>query len=257
MSQSNRQQEFRKRLHSGQALLGTFIKTPSPIICEILGSTDLDAVCIDAEHAPFGRMELDACLHALRAVDMPALVRLPSAAPENVLNALDCGATGIVVPHVTSAVQAKSIIQSAHFGRSGRGYAGSPRAAGYTRKPMKNHLHDSRESTTVILQIEDIEAVDAIDQIAAVDGVDCLFVGRIDLTVALGADSPNDPAVTEAVEKVCKAGKTAGKPVGMFVPKISEVPYWKKLGAGLFLLDSDQGFLWSGARSLRREFDSI
>lgn len=245
---------FRQRLLGREQLIGTFLKTPSPIVCEVLGLTPLDAVCIDAEHAPFDRLSLDSCIHALRAATMPSLVRVASAAPEQILNALDCGATGVVVPHVTSAAQAEAVAGAARFGRGGRGYAGSTRAAGYTSKNMAQHKADSAAETTVIAQIEDIEAVEAVEDIAAVQGVDCLFVGRIDLTVAYGADSPGDAGVLAAVERVCRAGREAGKPVGMFIANVDELASWQAQGASLFLLGSDHGFLLSGARELANRF---
>jgi len=245
---------FRQRLLNREPLIGTFLKTPSPIVCEVLGLSPLDVVCLDAEHAPFGRLELDSCIFALRAAEMPSLVRVPSTAPAEVLNALDCGATGVVIPHVCSAAQAEAVAKTARFGRGGRGYAGSTRAAGYTTKPMAAHKADSAAHTAVIAQIEDVEALSAIDEIAAVDGIDCLFVGRIDLTVALGAESPNDPAVVDAVEKICAAGRDAGKTVGMFVPKVEEAAVWQEQGASLFLLASDHSFLLQGARELVTAF---
>ena len=94
---------FRGRLLAGETLAGTFQKTPSPIVSEVLGLSALDAVCLDGEHAPFGRLETDLCIAALRAADMPSLVRVSSDSPHDIRNALDSGATGIVVPHVTSA----------------------------------------------------------------------------------------------------------------------------------------------------------
>ena len=248
--------KFRQNLRARQPQIGTFLKTPSPIVCEVLGQTSLDAVCADAEHAPFGRLQLDACLHALRAAGMPSLVRTQSSAHEQLLNALDCGATGVVVPHVVSAQQAAEIVKSAHFGRGGRGYAGSTRAAGYTTKPMQEHLKDSSNETTVIVQIEDIEAVEAIDEIAEVNGVDCLFVGRIDLTVAYGVSSPQDQIVIDAVQRICRAGVKSNTPVGMFVSDVSEASRWIDEGASLFLLDSDHGFIRRGADKLCSDFNS-
>jgi 2-keto-3-deoxy-L-rhamnonate aldolase RhmA len=226
------------------------------MLCEVLGGTELDMVCLDAEHSPFDRLCLDQCIQSLRATSMPALVRVPSAAPEYTLNALDCGATGVVIPHVTSAEMAKAVAKAAQFGPGGRGYAGSPRAAGYTSKPMPEHLADSAAETTVVAQIEDLEALDAIDEIAQVETVDCLFIGRIDLTVALGAESPKSPEVISAVERICGAGRQAGRAVGMFVGDASEVPRWREAGASFFLLSSDHGFLQQGANELARRFKS-
>jgi len=245
---------FRQRLLQREPLIGTFQKTPSSIVAEVLGHTSLDVVCIDAEHSPFGRLELDASIFALRAMGMPSLVRVPSGAPADVLNALDCGATGVVIPHVCTADDARAVAKAARFGRGGRGYAGSTRAAAYTCKPMSTHQADSLADTSVIAQIEDIEGVEAIDEIAAVEGIDCLFVGRIDLTVALGAEGPNAPEVLAAVERVCEAGAAANKPVGMFVPSMDEIAEWRKKGASLFLLSSDHSFMLQGAKSMVQSF---
>jgi 2-keto-3-deoxy-L-rhamnonate aldolase RhmA len=207
-------------------------------------------VCIDAEHAPFGRQEQDHCIAALRASNMPSLVRVPAAHPELLLSALDSGATGVVVPHVKSPDMAEGVVAAAHYGRGGRGYTVSTRAAGYSSRSMTTHLASSRESTVVVAQIEDVEGVDSISAIANVPGIDCLFVGRIDLTVAMGATSPEDPDVVAAVEAVCAAGLEARVPVGMFLSNLEELPAWKERGASLFMLSSDQAFIQQGTRDL-------
>lgn len=245
---------FKSRLASGESLLGTFVKTPSPIVCEVLGKTELDVVCLDAEHAPFDRLVQDQCLHALAAAQLPALVRVPSGSPEHILNALDCGASGVVVPHVKSAQQAQALVASVHFGPGGRGYAGSTRAADYTTKPMRQHLQDSADRSVLVAQIEDLEALEAIEEIAAVDGVDCLFVGRIDLTVALGAGSPDEPIVVQAVEHICASAVAAGRRVGMFIGNPDELDHWRQRGASLFLLSSDHSFMLQGAAQLVSKF---
>jgi 2-keto-3-deoxy-L-rhamnonate aldolase RhmA len=187
---------------------------------------------------------------------MPSLVRVPSGTAEHVLNALDCGASGVVIPHVVSASQAEGLVKAAHYGAGGRGYAGSTRAAGFAGKAIRNHLQESAASTTLILQIEDLDALENIEAIAAVDGIDCLFIGRIDLTVALGADSPQDPQVVSAVERICKVARAANKRIGMFVPDAAEAQTWIERGASLFLLESDQVFLLRGAADLRKRFDA-
>jgi 2-keto-3-deoxy-L-rhamnonate aldolase RhmA len=240
---------FRKRLRGSELLVGTFLKTPSPIIAEVLARSTLDVHCIDAEHAPFGRLELDSCIAALRAAGVPVLVRVPGDSPHDIRNALDSGATGILVPHVTSAAQARAIVKAAHYCDGGRGYAGSTRAAEFTLKNMANHLADSREQTTVIVQIEDIAALDKVAEIAAVDGVDALFIGRIDLAVAMGK-SVSDGQVIAAVRTVCGTSKKAGTAVGMFTPDLNEIPDWIKLGTSLFMLSSDQSFILAGANTL-------
>jgi 2-keto-3-deoxy-L-rhamnonate aldolase RhmA len=243
--------DFRKRLRNGEPLIGTFVKTPSSIIADVLGYTDLDVFCIDTEHAPFGRLELDLCIGAFRAADKPCLVRVADDSSTEIRNALDSGATGIVVPHVTTAEQAAAIVKAAHFGDGGRGYAGSTRAAAFTNKGMADHIADSRDQTTVIVQIEDIAALPNVPEIAAVDGVDCLFIGRADLAVAMHK-GVSDSAVMAAVKQVCVDASDAESAVGMFTPNIGELPDWRQAGASLFLLSSDQSMLLSGANELAK-----
>jgi staphyloferrin B biosynthesis citrate synthase len=248
---------FKARLAGGEPLLGTFIKTPHPHVVEVLAGTGLDCLCLDAEHAPFDRRDLDLCIMAARAGSMPVLVRPASSAADQILNALDCGADGVVVPHVRSAKDANNVASLAHYGAAGthatRGYAGSSRAAGYGTIGIADHLANSRARTTVIAQIEDVEALDEIDAIAAVDGIDALFIGRIDLTIALGCTSPDDPKVIAACDHIIAAAVRANRPVGLFTSKPSDAAYWQAKGARLFLLGSDHGFLRAGAQALRDE----
>ncbi|MBL8629690.1 MAG: aldolase [Rhodospirillaceae bacterium] len=246
---------FKSRIASSEHLIGTFVRTPSPIVCDVLSRTNLDFVCIDSEHAPLGPHEIDACLLAFRGTAKSVLVRIPAFEPRLILNALDSGATGILVPHVTTAQHARDIVAASHYGPGGRGYAGSTRAAHYGAKPMAEHLKDSAANTTVIVQIEDLDALDALDEIAAVDGLDGLFVGRMDLTVALGAPNPQDPRVLTAVQRICDAGRKHNKAVGMFTPTVDETAQWKKAGASFFILSSDHGFLTAGANTLKAAFD--
>lgn len=244
--------EFKAKLAAGELIVGTWVKTPSPIIVEVLSLTELDCLCIDAEHAPFDRLSLDGCIMAARAGGKPVLVRTPSVAPEHILNALDCGADGVVIPHVRSAEEARAAVRASHYGAGGRGYAGSSRAAGYTRRTIAEHRAASA-ATVVVAQIEDPEAVEAIDEIAAVEGLDALFIGRVDLTVAYGAESQDDPKVVAAVERICAAAVRHGKPAGMFLARPGDVALWREKGASLFLLGSDHSFLLTGAADLIRQ----
>lgn len=243
---------LKARLRAGERIVGTFVKTPHPVIVEVLALTPLDCLVLDAEHAPFDQGTIDACIMAARASGKDVLVRTPSAAPEHILHALDCGATGVVVPHIRSAAEARAVALASRYGAGGRGYAGSSRAAGYTTRGMADHLAASAERTVVVAQIEDPDAIDDIDAIAAVDGIDALFVGRVDLSVSYGAASPDDPRVVAATQAVCDAGRRHARPTGLYLSREADIAAWAEKGAQLFLLGSDHGFLLAGAAELAR-----
>jgi len=241
---------FKQRLSNGECLIGTFTKTPSMMMAEVIGQTDLDVVCIDAEHSPFDRGDIDQNIFAYRAANKPSLVRVPEGSPSQLLNVLDCGATGVVVPHVDSADKARAIAKACKFGDKGRGYAGSTRAAAYTGRTISENLKINQRDNVVIAQIEDLSALDVIDDIAAVEGIDCLFIGMMDLTVALGQTSPRAPEVVAAGIKICEAARRHNRCLGIFVPSVDDIAMWKNEGVTLFLMSSDHGFVKQGANAL-------
>jgi 2-keto-3-deoxy-L-rhamnonate aldolase RhmA len=240
---------FRERLLGGDLLSGTWVKTPHPHVVEVLAFSSLDVLVLDAEHAPFDRHSLDQCIFAARAGGKRVLVRPASSAHEQILNALDLGADGVILPHIRTAEEAADAVKACHYTSGGRGYAGSSRAAGYTTKGMAKHRADAK-NVVVIAQIEDVEGVDNIDAIARVEGIDALFIGRADLTIAYGAETPDADVVVEAVDRIVTVGKTAGRTTGMFLGRVGDVPMWRDKGASLFILGSDHDFLLQGAARL-------
>ena len=253
MAAFNPHNNFRQKLLSGECLIGTFVKTPSMMVAEVLASTDLDVVCFDAEHSPFDRRDIDSCLMAFRAEQKPALVRVASSSADQILNALDCGATGVVIPHVDSPEKALACATAARYGRVGRGYAGSTRSAGYGAASVAENIRLNQLETTVIAQIEDLAALDHIEEISAQEGIDCLFIGMMDLTVALGAQAATDSVVIEAAEKICIAAQANNRKLGIFVPSIDSIEFWRDRGVTLFLMSSDHSFIKQGAKKLVEE----
>ena len=160
---------FRTRLQDRLPLVGTFIKTPSPHVVEIVGQSGFDFLVIDQEHAPFDRMATDLAILAARAMSIPALVRVPASGA--ILGALDDGADGVIVPHVASAAAARAIAVSCRYEGGGRGYSNAPRAGRYGATAMVNHVANEDARVATIVMIEDARAVTQIDDIVAVEGV--------------------------------------------------------------------------------------
>jgi 2-keto-3-deoxy-L-rhamnonate aldolase RhmA len=115
----------------GSSHVGTFVKTASVQVIEILAMSRLDFVVVDAEHAPFDRRDIDLMVLAGRACGLPVAVRVPDSEAATLLSALDLGAAGLVVPHVDTAEQARALVARVRFRGGLRGFSSSPRAAGY------------------------------------------------------------------------------------------------------------------------------
>lgn len=239
---------FKARMLSGAPLAGSFIKTASYEIIEVLAKSGLDFVCLDAEHAPFDRARMDACLAMGRALDFPILVRVADGSAREILQALDMGAVGIVCPHVDSVEKARDLARAAHFGLGGRGYAGSTRWAGFATRSMSSVLEQSSE-TVVIAQIEEPEGAEAAEAIAAVEGVDGLFIGPADLSVGYGFDHQNSDELMAALEAVGRAAKSNGKTYMSWVPNAAKAKEWAAFGMTMFFIGSEHAWMLNGARA--------
>ena len=240
---------LKKRMLAGDLLVGTMLKTPAHEMIEVLAKSRLDFVCLDAEHAPFDRGRMDLCLAMARALDFPALVRVPEARPAELLKALDSGATGVVVPHVRTVELAQDMARAGRFGEGGRGYAGSHRWAGFGTRAMAEVLQQSIDETIVIAQIEEPDAVEAAEEIAAVDGIDGLFVGPADLAVCFGKQDTNDPLVLEAIRKTGEAAKSKKKAFMTFTSNAAVGADLAKLGVTMFFVASEHAFILNGANA--------
>lgn len=245
---------FRERLKGGHQLLGTFIKSPGVQAIEILGDVGFDFVVIDAEHAPWDRSAIDLGVLAARASGIAALVRVENI--QNILTALDCGAAGVLVPHVSSARIARDVVDACRYRDGHRGFSNSTRAGGYGRLAIGAHIDACDSNTAVIAMLEDPQALDAAHEITRVDGIDAFFLGRGDLTVALGESSTDAANVRHAIARFVQAVNQVRKPLCAFVGKSAEIPALRELGVSAFIISSEQGLLRQAASAELARFAS-
>ena len=254
MREDSRSQVFRNAvLASHRTLLGTFVKTPSVHVIEILSRIGFDFLVLDAEHAPFERGTLDLALLSARAGGIPAVVRVPSNDVPSILSALDDGAAGVLVPHVSSREQAEALVSTCRYSRR-RGFSNSPRAGGYGTRSMWEHVDAEDQRVTVIAMIEDPVAVENIDEILSVDGLDAIFVGRGDLAVAMNDRGAGAPSVQESTRRVIDSARRHGKPVWLLPASAAEAAWFKEMDVAGFIVSSDQALMRAAALQTLREF---
>lgn len=247
---------FKDRLASGERMLGTFLKSPSPHATEILGDVGFDFVVVDAEHAPFGRADIDLLMLAARAAGIAGLVRVQSARHEELLTALDCGAAGVLVPHISSAEMLRGIVADCRYRDGRRGFSNSPRAGGYGRLGFADHIARADRTIAVLAMIEDPEALDDLDGIFSVEGLAGAFIGRGDLSARFGAATVQDPMVSAAVDRIAAAAARHGVPLLAHVGSVTDpdVAALTNQGVTAFIVASDQGLLRQAARAQRASF---
>lgn len=245
---------FRERLLARKRLLGTFVKLPTTQIIEILGPLGYDFVIIDQEHAALDRGITDLMILAARAANIAPLVRVPEFTESRVLSALDSGAVGIMVPHVTSVEKARAIARSARYKGGSRGFAGLTRASNWGAVGSVAHMAAQDAQVAVIAMIEDQEAIPMAGDIARVDGVDALFIGRGDLTASFGDDPQAGQKVAEIARRVAAAAGEADVPLMMLPTGRPDFEFAVGIGATALVFSSDHGFIRSAAAAVINDY---
>ena len=216
-------------LRESRPLLGMFIGLPAPSLVEMCGHAGFDFVIIDNEHGP---ASLETTEHMLRAARAAGIIPVVRTVEAEILRVLDIGASGIQVPQVESAEQARRIVAAAKYPPAGtRGAAFSTRAAGYGFFGGAPHAEKSDAGIAVVVMAETRQAIENIDAIAAVPGVDAVFFGPNDLSFSM--DHPaqmKHPDVVAAIEHGVDRVLAAGVAPGVIVANADEFHHWAKRG---------------------------
>lgn len=235
--------------HIPARAIGTFVKTAAPQVVEVLGGAGLHFAVIDAEHAPFDRTTIDMMVIAARSVRLPVFVRIPDKQASTIQSVLDLGVEGLLVPHVDTVDEARSVVARTRFIDGERGFSSSPRFAGYGAMGMRKAV-EAGSGTKIMCQIESRGACAAAADIAAVDGVMGLFVGRADLAISFGLTDSRAPEVIDATVDVLDIARRAGKTGGVAAGSLAECAEFEAMGASWFVVGSDQSLLRKGAQAL-------
>ncbi len=233
-------QELKSYLAQGGKALGCWLFTTDPVNAEIIGRSGFDCVMIDQEHGPGTPASAVSQLQALAAAGARnCLLRVADNDPIRIKRALDVGATSIMVPMVENAEQARRAVAACRFPPKGIRGCATPvvRASGYGLAEA-DYLKTFEDRIMVICQIENRAGLDQIEAIAAVDGVDMLFVGPMDLAAELGfMNSRDDPRLTEiltdAEARIQQSGVAMGTVpyLGWDAPALFDRGYALVLGA--------------------------
>jgi 4-hydroxy-2-oxoheptanedioate aldolase len=239
---------FRERVLAGETLFGSWIGLGSPLAAELVARAGYDWLLVDLEHGAATESELLAHLHAIEAAGATALVRPQSGERLRVGRALDLGATGLIIPRLDSAAEAREAVSFLRYPPDGvRGVALLTRGARLGSLPH-GQLSARNAEIVGVVQVETPGALRDADAIAAIDGVDVLFVGPADLSHSLGVPGRFDePVYQEALRSVVAACRAHGKAAGILLYDHASFAPHLELGFTFVGLGADASFVATGA----------
>jgi 2-keto-3-deoxy-L-rhamnonate aldolase RhmA len=210
---------IKAKLRAGEPVFGVSIMIPSPQIVEMVAAAGFDWVLLDCEHGTLTLESVELMAMAAEASGITAIARPVTRSAEHILQVLDRGVSGVQVPHVNTAVDAREVIAAVKYHPAGRrGLAAGTRAAVYdSHGTLADYVKAANEETLIAIQLEEQVAIDNIDELLRVDDVDVFFIGPSDLSQSMGhPGNPKAPAVAHAVDasfrKMRAAKRTPGTP---------------------------------------------
>jgi 2-dehydro-3-deoxyglucarate aldolase/4-hydroxy-2-oxoheptanedioate aldolase len=212
-----------KELLAGDDLVRTFAvgRVFHPVVIELYGlAGGFHGFWLDGEHIGLSTEQLLAASLAARANGFDSFVRMAPIGYWHVTQCLETGIGGVMGAQIHSAEHAEEFVRSAKFPpRGNRGLNLGGRDGDFYAKPAAEFVEEANREHFVAVQIETLGALDEVESIAAVDGVDLLFIGPADLSLALGVVGQfHHERLWEAIERVAVACHRRGKPWGAVVP---------------------------------------
>jgi 4-hydroxy-2-oxoheptanedioate aldolase len=236
---------LRQKLATGQVCVGPiFQEFWSPELFEFCGLAGFDYVVIDGEHAGVDPQSARHLARAAQGVGVTALARVARAEPSLILQYLDAGVEGIILPHCNGAADAEALVSACKYPPRGiRGAASTSRAAGYgfTQASPLEHVEQADREVLCLGLIEEPRAVESLPEILKVDGFDGCFVGSGDLSLVLGREYYGGPTmhpeVRKLVDRAIDLTLAAGKLVMIVATTGSEARAYAERGVQLLIFN--------------------
>ena len=256
--QEMRESRVLKKLRAGEVVSCFKVNFADAQASEIAALSGFDCVWLDQEHLAQNWSVMAAHVWATKAHDVDVLVRVPRGSYSDYVKPLELDATGIMVPHVMSADDARRIVQMTRFHPLGlRAIDGGSADGGYTNLDFNTYLKQANEQRFVILQIEDPEPLAELDAIAALEGVDMLFFGPGDFSQAIGAPGQwHHPKLVEARKLVAEAANRHGK-IAATTGGIDRLEEFIDLGYRFISVGADVVGVSTYCQSLTNRFNEV
>ncbi len=243
-----RENRIRTLWQRGEAALCAWLSIPSSFSAEIVAHSGFDCVTIDLQH---GMIDYQAAVPMLQAISTTAttpLARVPWNDPGAIMKMLDAGCYGIVCPMINTVEEAAAFAAACRYPPAGIRSYGPKRAMLYAGDDYADAANDT---VLAIAMIETADGLANVDAIAALPGIDALYIGPADLSLAIGRSQrvdQTDPVMVEALETILAAARRHGKVAGLHTATPGYAAAMIDKGFQLVTVATDAGFLEAEAR---------
>lgn len=247
--------QFKQGLCEPRAQIGLWLGLADPYTAELCATAGFDWLLIDGEHGPNDLRSILGALQAIAPYPVHPVVRIPQGDATLIKQVLEIGATTLLVPMVESAAQARELVRAMRYPPQGIRGVGSGLARSSRWSADAQYLQTANARACLLVQVETVSALAQIEEIAAVEGVDGVFIGPVDLSASMGyLGQPGHPEVRAAIESALKIILAAGKAPGILTVEEALARHWIAQGTRFVAVGVDATLLAQAARSLAGRF---
>lgn len=245
-----RENRLRTLWAEGKPALNGWLALPDRFGAEVMAHQGFDALTIDMQH---GLVDVQCMLGMLQAISTTAtvpVVRVPWLEPGVLMKALDAGAYGVICPMISTREEAQRLVAFTHYAPMGTRSFGPVRASLYAGA---DYASRANETVVAFAMIETAQALDNLDAILSVEGLDAIYVGPSDLSLALGCKPVFDdvePRVAEALLHIAERARAHGVVAGVHCGRADVARARVALGYRFVTLGSDARLLATGSQEL-------
>ncbi len=243
---------LRARLHDGKPFLFSWMGIPGAQLAGQLARAGLDGVALDLQHGLIGMDNAGEMAAAISAAGKPVITRVLWNDPGLIGQALDYGSSVVIAPMINSAEHARALVKAAKYPPLGQRSWGGYAMVQASGKSAADYLKEANRDTLVFAMIETQEALDAVEEIASVHGLDGLFVGPSDLSIALsnGAELNRLSAANlVAMKKIVAVAKKHKLVAGAFAGTPEIISTYSDMGYTFMVAVTDNDVLKLGVQA--------
>jgi 4-hydroxy-2-oxoheptanedioate aldolase len=241
----------KEKLQQGRNVYGILSPTTDPIVCEYIGYAGFDLYMIDCEHGAATLTEVTHMVRACESAGIPVWARVRNVDEKLMLQYLDAGVSGIMIPGIRTADDVKRAVNAVKYPPLGQRGIGPVRSADYLlgERNQLQYVEWANRNTVVLPQIETLECLDNLAEILQVEGVDGFIIGPRDLSMAMGYyDGPDHDEVRQKMYEIMAQVRAAGKWVGTVAGTAEQANTLTAHGANI-ILHSVQGLILGAGKA--------
>ena len=227
-----------QKLQRKEPVYGSMIdEISNPLVIQLLSKAGFDFVVVDMEHGVFTVREIVNFTLAAKNCPIAIIVRTPGKDPQIISKILDCGAHGIMIPHVETKAEVQGIIHASKYHPIGnRGYGPRGIITDYDAMGCDEKIRIINDNVVIWIQIESEVAIEKLDMLLSFPEINGVVIGPMDLSVSMGIlGQTHDIRVHQAFQKVLTFCNQKGVPCGIHFKDLAKSKEWKSKGMNICL----------------------